>query len=312
MSYKYNSGSGGSSYFGRGGAGSDDDDDDEDVKVMKEGESDSDADETVSVISDDGAPILDEDEEGADAANEGVTSDIEEGDQDDDGGDGDGDQDGEDVVKLGDGDGDDGEDNDSDMTDAYDTDEDMESGEIDETKPVKRVPRQKVATTIDAAAIMGGPSSKPGIQALLDETIESDDSDEDADGEDESYLQKFNTEIKKNYVVDNHPECVIQNYYEIVALSVVVRDKYNNVIDGLHRSCPYLSKFEKTRVLGQRAMQINAGAPAFVKVPENIVDGYLIAEMELAQKKIPFIFRRPLPNGGSEYWKLSDLEDISF
>jgi DNA-directed RNA polymerase I, II, and III subunit RPABC2 len=307
MSYKR---SGGSSYFGRGGAGSDDDED-EDVKVMKEGESDSDADETVSVISDDGAPILDEDEEGADAANEGATSDVEEE------GEGDveeGDQDGEDVVKPegegeGDEDEDEADDNDSDMTDAYESDEDMESGEIDETKPVKRVPRQKVATTIDAAAIMGGPSSNPGIQALLDDTI---DSDEEADGEDESYLQKFNTEIKKNYVVDNHPECVIQNYHEIVALSVVVRDKYNNVIDGLHRTCPYLSKFEKTRVLGQRAMQINAGAPAFIKVPENIVDGYLIAEMELSEKKIPFIIRRPLPNGGSEYWKLSDLEDILF
>jgi len=304
MSYKYNSGrSGGSSYFGRGGAGSDDDED-EDVKVIKEGESDSDADETVSVISDDGAPNLDEDEEGA--VDEGVTSDVEEegeGDVDVEEGDGE-----EDVVKPEEEE-EEADDDDSDMTDAYDSDEGMESGEIDETKPVKRVPRQKVATTIDAASIMGGPSSNPGIQALLDDTI---DSDEEADGEDESYLQKFNTEIKKNYVVDNHPECVIQNYHEIIALSVVVRDKYNNVIDGLHRTCPYLSKFEKTRVLGQRAMQINAGAPAFIKVPENIVDGYLIAEMELTQKKIPFIIRRPLPNGGSEYWKLSDLEDILF
>lgn len=301
MSYKR---SGGSSYFGRGGAGSDDDDDDEDIKVVKEGESDTDADETVSVISDDGAPNVDEDEEGADAANEGAASDVEEegdGDVDGDGGE-------EDDGPKPEGE-EEADDNDSDMTDAYDSDEDMESGEIDETKPVRRVPRQKAATTIDAAAIMGGPSSNPGIQALLDETI---DSDEDADEDDESYLQKFNTEIKKNYVVDNHPECVIQNYHEIIALSVVVRDKYNNVIDGLHRTCPYLSKFEKTRVLGQRAMQINAGAPAFIKVPENIVDGYLIAELELTHKKIPFIIRRPLPNGGSEYWKLSDLEDILF
>jgi DNA-directed RNA polymerase I, II, and III subunit RPABC2 len=306
MSYKR---SGGSSYFGRGGAGSDDDED-EDIKVMKEGESDSDADETVSVISDDGAPILDEDEEGADAANEGASSDVEEeeeGEGDVDEGDGEGD-----IVKPEEEEEEEADDNDSDMTDAYDSDEDMESGEIDETKPMKRVPRQKAATTIDATAIMGGPSSNPGIQALLDDTINSDGSDEESNGEDESYLQKFNTEIKKNYVVDNHPECVIQNYHEIVALSVVVRDKYNNVIDGLHRTCPYLSKFEKTRVLGQRAMQINAGAPAFIKVPENIVDGYLIAEIELTQKKIPFIIRRPLPNGGSEYWKLSDLEDILF
>jgi DNA-directed RNA polymerase subunit K/omega len=305
MSYKYNK-SGGSSYFGRGGAGSDEDDNEDNEKNQGEDSNAEDSngdDESASVISDDGAPNVDEvdeDEQGEGIA-EGVESD---GDEDlEVAGDGDGEEDGDEDAAAADED-------DSDMTDAYDSDEDAESGDIDETKPAKRVPRQRIVANIDASAIMGGPASAPGIQALLDDTINSDSSDED--GEDEPYLQKFNTEIKKNYVVNNHPECVIQNYHEIIALSAVVRDKYNNVIDGLHRTCPYLSKFEKTRVLGQRAMQINAGAPAFVKVPENIVDGYLIAEMELAQKKIPFIIRRPLPNGGSEYWKLSDLEDIVF
>ena len=35
---------------------------------------------------------------------------------------------------------------------------------------------------------------------------------------------------------------------------------------------------------------------------------YLIANRELQEKKIPFIIRRPLPNGGSEYWDIRDLE----
>jgi DNA-directed RNA polymerase subunit K/omega len=305
MSYKYNK-TGGSSYFGRGGAGSDEEDNEDNEKVQGEDSNAEDSngdDDNASIISDDGAPNVEEvdEDEQEEGVAEGAGSDEDEDEDIDADGDGD-----EDVDAAA------ADENDSDMTDAYDSDEDNENGDVDETKPAKRVPRQRIATVADASAIMGGPASGPGIQALLDDTINSDDSDEDADGEDEPYLQKFNTEIKKNYVVNNHPECVIQNYHEIISLSVVVRDKYNNVIDGLHRTCPYLSKFEKTRVLGQRAMQINAGAPAFVKVPENIVDGYLIAEMELAQKKIPFIIRRPLPNGGSEYWKLSDLEDIVF
>ena len=49
-----------------------------------------------------------------------------------------------------------------------------------------------------------------------------------------------------------------------------------------------------------------------MRVPENVVDGYIIAELELQQKRIPFIIRRPLPNGGCEYWNLKDLEIISF
>ena len=139
--------------------------------------------------------------------------------------------------------------------------------------------------------------------------LDSDDEDEDMD---ESYLQKFNTSVNKNYILDFHPECVINNYDEIVGLTKIVRDSENNIIDDLHKTLPYLTKYERARVLGQRAKQINAGAKVFVKVPENVIDGYLIAELELAQKRIPFIIRRPTPGGGCEYWNLKDLELIQF
>jgi len=138
----------------------------------------------------------------------------------------------------------------------------------------------------------------------------SDDDDEDADGE--TYLKKFDKEINDNYIVNNHPECALQNYDEILAMTKVVRDNNNIIIDDLHRTIPHLTKYERARILGQRAKQIETGATPFIKVPENVIDGYLIAQMELQQGRIPFIIRRPLPNGGSEYWKISDLENIAF
>uniref|UniRef100_A0A6C0HCU0 DNA-directed RNA polymerase n=1 Tax=viral metagenome TaxID=1070528 RepID=A0A6C0HCU0_9ZZZZ len=138
------------------------------------------------------------------------------------------------------------------------------------------------------------------------------DSDDDDDDVDESYLQKFNASVNKNYIMDFHPECVTNNYDEIVGLTKIIRDTENNIIDDLHKTLPYLTKYERARVLGQRAKQINAGAKVFVKVPENVIDGYLIAEQELAQKRIPFIIRRPTPGGGCEYWNLKDLELIQF
>ena len=95
-------------------------------------------------------------------------------------------------------------------------------------------------------------------------------------------------------------------------MTKIVRGKNGIIIDDLHKTIPYLTKYEKARILGQRAKQINSGATAFVKVPEKVIDGYLIAELELQEKRVPFIIRRPLPNGGSEYWKVSDLENISF
>lgn len=151
-------------------------------------------------------------------------------------------------------------------------------------------------------------SGKPHTDIILDQ----DDEDDDDDEPDEHYLQKFNDAVTKNYILDFHPECKMHNYDEISAHTIVIRDAYNNIIDDLHRTLPYLTKYEKARVLGQRAKQINMGAKAFVKVPDNVIDGYLIAEIELAQKRVPFIIRRPIFGGGCEYWNLKDLEIIGF
>ena len=141
---------------------------------------------------------------------------------------------------------------------------------------------------------------------------DEDDDDEDEDDTYGDYLQKFNSKVNENYILKSHPECQVQNYDEILSLVKVIRDKNGIIIDDLHKTIPYLTKYERTRILGQRTKQLNSGSTPFVKVPENMIDGYLIAELELKQKRIPFIIRRPIPNGGSEYWSLKDLEDIYF
>ena len=91
-------------------------------------------------------------------------------------------------------------------------------------------------------------------------------------------------------------------------MTTVIRDERGVVIDPLHRTLPFLSKYERTRILGERAKQINDGAKPFVETDPSVIDGYLIALKELEEKKLPFIIRRPLNNGASEYWKLKDLE----
>jgi DNA-directed RNA polymerase I, II, and III subunit RPABC2 len=179
-----------------------------------------------------------------------------------------------------------------------DDDDDIVAGDDGEASDDENVRTAPVPKSASNAQIIG---------------VDNDSDNEDDDNDDEDYLQKFDTDIKKNYIVDYHPECMIHNYEEISALTKVIRDKDNIIIDPLHRTIPYLTKYERARVLGQRAKQINLGARPFVKVPENIIDGNLVAEMELVQKRIPFILRRPLPgNSGSEYWNLKDLEIITF
>ena len=142
--------------------------------------------------------------------------------------------------------------------------------------------------------------------------IIADDPDDDDDEYDEHYLQKFDYEINQNYIADFHPECLNHNSDEVSKLARVIRDESNIVVDPLHKTLPYLTKYERARVLGQRAKQIETGAKPFVKVPENIIDSYVIAELELREKKIPFIIKRPIPGGAFEYWHLKDLENILF
>jgi len=155
-------------------------------------------------------------------------------------------------------------------------------------------------------------NNEGGVKIANSDDENNDEEDDDEDDEDATYLQKFNSDMNKNYIVDCHPECLNHNYDEISILSRVVRDKNNIIIDELHRTIPFLTKYEKARILGQRAKQINYGAKALIKIPDNVIDGYIIAELELLQKKIPFIIRRPIPGGGSEYWNVKDLENISF
>jgi len=197
---------------------------------------------------------------------------------------------------------DDEDDDDEDNPDDYD----MEGGGDGDQKKQKKKLKEKVGMDKSKS------KSKIIVQnnaALYNYNTDDDDEDDD---EDDNYLQKFDSEINKNYVVDFHPECSIHNYDEISILTHIIRDSNNIIIDDLHKTVPFLTKYEQARVLGQRAKQINSGAKAFVKIPENVIDGYIIAELELQQKRIPFIIRRPIPGGASEYWNLRDLENIHF
>lgn len=140
--------------------------------------------------------------------------------------------------------------------------------------------------------------------------IESEDEDDD-DEEDEDYLKKFDENLQKNIIQDHHPELHVHNYEEIDSLCTIIRDNTGVIVDPLHRTIPFISRYETARILGERAKQLNSGAIPFIELKdEELIDGYLIALEEFKQKKIPFIIQRPLPNGGSEYWRVKDLEVI--
>jgi DNA-directed RNA polymerase I, II, and III subunit RPABC2 len=86
------------------------------------------------------------------------------------------------------------------------------------------------------------------------------------------------------------------------------RTTYDKMIDKntQRRTIPFLTKYEKTRIIGKRAMQISKGSPPLVEIGdlESPID---IAKKELMERKIPFIIRRPLPDGSYEDWRVDEL-----
>jgi DNA-directed RNA polymerase subunit K/omega len=140
---------------------------------------------------------------------------------------------------------------------------------------------------------------------LISQTNEDLDEEEE---EDEDYLQKISEQMKENIITNYHPELKAFNNDEVEAACNIVRGPNGDVIDPLHRTLPFVTKYEKARIIGERAKQINSGARPFIEVDKKVHDGYLIALKEYEEKKIPFIVRRPLPNGTFEFWRLRDLE----
>lgn len=69
---------------------------------------------------------------------------------------------------------------------------------------------------------------------------------------------------------------------------------------------PYMTKYERARILGTRALQISMNAPVFVDL-EGETDPLRIAMKELAEKKIPLVIRRYLPDGSFEDWSVEEL-----
>lgn len=113
-------------------------------------------------------------------------------------------------------------------------------------------------------------------------------------------------ELKKLY--QQHPECNLDYVEQVLPkLDLQYIPVGGDKLDTNHRTYPFLTTFERTKIIGLRANQLSKGAVPLIHVPKHITDVRDIARLELEQKRLPFIVKRPLPNGTFEYWRLSDL-----
>ncbi|KAL1307537.1 hypothetical protein HN51_049451 [Arachis hypogaea] len=77
-------------------------------------------------------------------------------------------------------------------------------------------------------------------------------------------------------------------------------------VERPRKTSKYMTKYERARILGTRALQISMNAPVMVEL-EGETDPLEIAMKELRERKIPFTIRRYLPDGSFEDWGVDEL-----
>jgi DNA-directed RNA polymerase I, II, and III subunit RPABC2 len=138
---------------------------------------------------------------------------------------------------------------------------------------------------------------------------EGGDDEGDAGSDTEEMVRLIDPDTAKKELADYHPTIIVPTGAELDALAMVVRDAEGNIIDENHsRTIPWMTRFEQARVIGTRAVQLSNGAPPQIELPDGLIDSMKIAELELQNNQIPFIIRRPLPDGTSEYWPVNELQ----
>lgn len=92
----------------------------------------------------------------------------------------------------------------------------------------------------------------------------------------------------------------------------VFRSEVADVVKQPRTTREYFTKYEFTTLLATRAQQLAEGAK-----PLASLDGlktsdpmfvWNLARREIEQRKLPFIIRRQMPNGESEFWSAQEME----
>ena len=107
-----------------------------------------------------------------------------------------------------------------------------------------------------------------------------------------------NKDLTEKEIADIDKECEIIRDRQVITKDlqhkpVEITNKDGLIVTGP----PTLTRFEKARIMGARALQLSLGAPIFIEIPKNATTSLEIAMEELKQRVIPIVIKRTLPNG---------------
>tara|TARA_B100000524_G_scaffold346147_1_gene245873 strand:- start:1255 stop:1713 length:459 start_codon:yes stop_codon:yes gene_type:complete len=146
----------------------------------------------------------------------------------------------------------------------------------------------------------------------IDQNLDNDQLDDDVSYDDDSVPDNDNTTTNDNDNDVDDEEDITSTLFTKLKLEkkdiiVPLESTYSTYYTSNKTTSPYITKFEKSKILGVRAEMLANGSVPLVNVPKNCDSVYKIAELEFNDKKIPLLIRRTLPNGKIEDWRLEEM-----
>ena len=158
-------------------------------------------------------------------------------------------------------------------------------------------------------------------EAKLEEIIqpETDEIDPDAEISVNASMEKAIDMYRKiiegkNELTEDEQEKLEKKCEEIRQRGIISTDEIHEPVElesenKILMGPPTLTRFEKARIMGARALQLSLGAPPFIDIPVNAVTSLDISMKELEERVIPITIRRVLPNGDYQNIPLFDFKE---
>jgi DNA-directed RNA polymerase I, II, and III subunit RPABC2 len=87
----------------------------------------------------------------------------------------------------------------------------------------------------------------------------------------------------------------------------MIRKKFKETRDYVRIGSIFITRYEKARIIGARALQISFGAPILISLKNITLDSLSIAAKELEKGVLPITIRRSMPSGDYQDVALSKL-----
>ena len=155
-----------------------------------------------------------------------------------------------------------------------------------EEEPAPLIEEAKIDEIITPETEEIDPDAEVSVHATMEKAIENYrkiiESTKELSEKEMQDLDKICDEIREREIIDKDHEHTPEEL-----------ESENKILMGP----PTLTRFEKARIMGARALQLSLGAPPFIDIPQNATTSLDIAMEELDQRVIPITIRRVNPNG---------------